>query len=92
MIIFAHAGGNTKTVPVEHDPNRSGTYEMLIAPARAAGFAVASIEFRHPVSNDEIVPPPQRDILTAIQFMRLSASELGIDADNIFLMGLRINP
>lgn len=87
LIIFAHPGGITKTVRVEEDPDEIGNYDKLMKPARAAGFAVASIEFRHPVSNDNIVPPPHEDIITAIQFMRSRAAELGIDADNIFLMG-----
>lgn len=87
LVIWTHPGGGVKHIPVESDPNNPTLYDKIILPAKAAGFAVASIEYRHPVHNDYLVPPPHWDIGLAVQSLRNMADELGIDPNNIFLIG-----
>jgi acetyl esterase/lipase len=87
LIIWAHPGGGTKFIPVQSDPENPTLYDKIIVPARANGFAVASLEYRHPVHNDYIVPAPHVDIGLAVQSIRAMADSLGIDPNNIFLMG-----
>lgn len=87
LVIWTHPGGGVKHIPVQSDPSNPTLYDKIILPAKAAGFAVASIEYRHPVHNDDIVPPPHWDIGLAVQSLRNMAGELGIDPNNIFLIG-----
>jgi acetyl esterase/lipase len=87
LIIWAHPGGGTKYIVVQSDPKKPTLYDRIIVPARANGFAVASLEYRHPVHNDDIVPAPHVDIGLAVQSIRAMADSLGIDPNNIFLMG-----
>lgn len=88
LIIWAHPNGSSKSIT----PG-SVAYSVLVAPALAAGFSFASIEFRHPVVNeDEADSPtnagvPHRDIARALQFIRANAQALGIDRRNVFLVG-----
>lgn len=88
LIIWAHPNGSSKTI----EPG-SLRYSVLVAPALAAGFSFASIEFRHPVVNsaeaDSPLAPgvPHRDIARALQFIRANAQALGIDRRNVFLVG-----
>lgn len=87
LIIWLHAGGGTKYIPVTSNPADPTLYDRIIVPARAAGYAVASLEYRHPVHNDDIVPTPHIDVGLAVQSIRDQSASLGIDRDNIFLMG-----
>lgn len=82
LIIFAHPNGSTK-----HMLNGGRMYDVIVGKAKEAGFAVMSIEFRHPVANDDIIPAPHRDIIRAIRYARANASTLGIDSKNVFLLG-----
>lgn len=82
LIIFAHPNLMTKDISVT-----SAMYGKVVAPAIQAGFAVMSVEFRHPVVNDYIIPAPHYDIIKAIQYARNNAAFLGIDPKNIFLLG-----
>lgn len=84
LIIWAHPNGATKTLR----PG-SATFQALVPPALEAGFAFASIEFRHPVvneGNNPDTPVPHLDIARAIQFIRANAEALGVDKRNIFIV------
>ncbi|MDG9923348.1 MULTISPECIES: alpha/beta hydrolase fold domain-containing protein [unclassified Pseudomonas] len=82
LVIWAHPNGKTKWLK----PG-SEAYLALVQQAHDQGFAFVSLEFRHPVSNEDIVPVPHRDIAQAIQFIRANAEALGVDPDNLFLVG-----
>lgn len=88
LIIWAHPNGMSKSLTPGRD-----TYQALVVPALAAGFSFASIEFRHPVTNEvEADSPgnpgvPHRDIARALQFIRANAAALGIDKRNVFFVG-----
>lgn len=88
LIIWAHPNGMSKQLT----PGKM-TYEALVRPALAAGFSFASIEFRHPVTNEkEAASPtdpgvPHRDVARALQFIRANAAALGIDRRNVFFVG-----
>jgi len=62
-------------------------------PALRAGYSFASIEFRHPVTNENLpnsaTDPgvPHYDVARALQFIRANADALGIDKRNVFLVG-----
>jgi acetyl esterase/lipase len=88
LIVWAHPNGMSKRLP-----ESSALYQALVAPALAAGFSFASLEFRHPVANEDepnnANDPriPHDDIARALQFIRANADALGIDRRNIFLVG-----
>lgn len=88
LVIWAHPNGMSKSLTPGRD-----TYQALVLPALAAGFSFASIEFRHPVTNEvEADSPgnpgvPHRDIARALQFIRANAAALGIDKRNVFFVG-----
>lgn len=85
LVIWAHPNGASKTLP-----KSSAMYKALVQPALEAGFSFASIEFRHPVANENAGPGgrvPHHDLARALQFMRANAGALGIDPDNVFLAG-----
>lgn len=88
LIVWAHPNGASKSIA----PG-SGADNALLKPALAAGFAFASVEFRHPVVNeneaDSATHPgvPHYDLARALQFIRANASALGIDRRNVFVVG-----
>jgi acetyl esterase/lipase len=85
LIIYAHPNGMSKALPVT-----GAMYKALVPPALNAGYAFASLEFRHPVVNEEPgspAPVPHTDIARAIQFIRANADALGVDTRNIFVAG-----
>jgi len=85
LVIYAHPNGVTKALAPT-----SAMYKALVPPALNAGFSFASIEFRHPVVNEEPrspAPVPHLDIARAIQFIRANADALGVDIRNIFVVG-----
>lgn len=87
LVIWAHPNEMTKALPED-----GAMYQALIPPALAAGFSVASIEFRHPVTNEgEAVSNgglvPHLDVARALQYIRANAKALNIDPKNIFFAG-----
>jgi hypothetical protein len=88
LIVWAHPNGSCKSIV----PG-SGADTVLLQPALAAGFSFASVEFRHPVVNEnEADSPtnpgvPHHDLARALQFIRANASALGIDRRNVFVVG-----
>lgn len=83
LIIYAHAATATKYISVD----RGSLYPVLVQQARASGFSVASIEYRHPVKEDYIEPAPHDDIAEATRWLRAHASELDVDTRNVFYLG-----
>jgi len=83
LIIYAHAATATKYISVD----RGSLYPVLVQQARANGFSVASIEYRHPVKEDYIEPAPHDDIAEATRWLRAHAGVLGIDTRNVFYLG-----
>lgn len=101
LIIFAHPNGGTERMEGKGTGNYPDLTGKVI-PAISNGFAFMSIEFRHPRGSTPYKAPapppppesgrdeysiPNTDIATAIQWARSRADDLGIDADNIFLLG-----
>jgi acetyl esterase/lipase len=82
LIIYAHAAKSTKYIPAG-----GVLFTTLVEQARANGFSVASIEYRHPVKDDFIEPAPHDDIADATRWLRLHAAELAIDTRNVFFLG-----
>jgi acetyl esterase/lipase len=82
VIVYAHAAMTTKFI----SPGQ-GVYTSLVQPARAAGMSVVSVEYRHPVKDDYIVPAPHDDIAMAMRWIHQHAAELHLDTGNVFLLG-----
>ncbi|MBX9400600.1 hypothetical protein K4L06_04690 [Lysobacter sp. BMK333-48F3] len=88
LIVWAHPNGMSKTLS-----DASPMYQALVAPALRAGFSFASLEFRHPVTNQDEANSgtdprvPHYDIAYALQFIRANAQALNIDKRNVFLVG-----
>ena len=88
LIVWAHPNGSSKSIA----PG-SGVDNLLLKPALAAGFSFASVEFRHPVVNENEADSPTNpgvphyDLARALQFIRANASALGIDRRNVFVVG-----
>lgn len=85
LIVWAHPNGMDKTLP----PN-SAMRAALLPAALQAGYAFASVEFRHPVVNAPATPDspvPHTDLADALVYLAAHAQTLGIDARNIFLVG-----
>lgn len=88
LIVWAHPNGSNKSIA----PG-SAADNVLLKPALAAGFSFASVEFRHPVVNEnEADSPndpgvPHRDLARALQFIRANAAALGVDRRNLFVVG-----
>jgi acetyl esterase/lipase len=89
LVIWAHPNGQSEQLG-------SARLAELVGPAARAGFSFMSIEFRHPVASqpaatDPSIPPrldiPHTDIASAVQWARTHAQQLGIDPDNVFLLG-----
>lgn len=88
LILWAHPGNGFKEIEVTRNRALPSLYNKLIIEARRAGFAVGSLDYRHPVQNDDIVPAPHLDVGRAVQSVRAMSVELGIDPRNIFLVGV----
>lgn len=82
LIVFAHPALRTKTILPD-----DALWSRVIEPARANGFAVASVEFRHPVDDDFIVPAPHDDLARATEWIVENAESFGVDRNNIFFLG-----
>ncbi|HLO95962.1 MAG TPA: hypothetical protein VK195_16775 [Burkholderiaceae bacterium] len=95
LVIWAHPSGPSQ-VMIAGDAQPGATsplMEKLVVPAVNAGFAFMSIQFRHPRASQSVDPGkfdpqvPHTDIAQAVQWVRSRAADLGVDADNIFLLG-----
>ena len=85
LIVWAHPNGMSKELP-----EGSALRRALLPPARDAGYAFASLEFRHPVTNaspEPGGPVPHTDIAQALSYLVTHAQALRIDPRNIFLVG-----
>jgi len=88
LIVWAHPNGMSKALAED-----SPMYQALVVPALRAGFSFASVEFRHPVTNDALpnsdTDPrvPHFDLAYALQFIRGNADALNIDKRNVFFVG-----
>lgn len=83
LIIWAHPNGMTHFIA---DGPEAPLYRDLVQPALRDGFAFASIEFRHPVVNEDIDPVPHLDVAQAVQFLRTHAARLNIDPHHVFIV------
>jgi acetyl esterase/lipase len=90
LIIYFHPNGGSSYIDQKQNPT---LYSQIVQPALAAGYAIASVEFRHPVDNDNVPNRvsdprvPHWDAARAIQFLRANATALGIDKRNVFVVG-----
>lgn len=85
LVVWAHPNGMSKTI-TPGDPY----HEALVRPALEAGYAFASVEFRHPVVNapsEPDQPVPHTDLGEALNYLTAHAQALNIDPKNIFLAG-----
>ncbi len=95
LLVYFHPNGVTKSLTVGGD-----IYNNVVLPALTAHFAVASVEFRHPVVDDFLFDHksdgstgpglgylPSNDTGYAVQFMRAHSVKLGVDPNNVFSVG-----
>lgn len=102
LVIFAHPNGGTERMEGPGSDGDYPDLSKKVGPAINNGFAFMSIEFRHPRGSTPYKAPapppppepgrdeyaiPNTDIATAVQWVRSRADELGVDAQNIFLLG-----
>jgi acetyl esterase/lipase len=78
VVVHIHGGGWT-------GGNKSAPTGEWCDRVRAAGFAFASVAYR--LTPEHPLPAPVHDAARAIQYLRLHADELGIDAARIGLFG-----
>lgn len=81
VAVWMHPNGQTKTV----SPG-GGVDNNVLQPLLAAGFAVAAIEFRHPVTNKAEVPQymdAYNDPGRAVQAVRAACSAFGLNAKRV---------
>lgn len=82
IVIWAHASGKDHVIVA-----RDSVHKGIVVPALAAGMAVMSVEFRHPVNNSYLGTIYHTDLADATQYIRSMAPELGLDTHNVFLAG-----
>jgi hypothetical protein len=88
LIVYFHPNGTTS-----HISPGSGADLALLQPALKAGYAFASVEYRHPVDEDEYANGPDDprvphwDAARATQFLRANAKALGFDKRQVFFLG-----
>jgi hypothetical protein len=88
LIVYFHPSGTGS-----HIPKGSGADTYLLQPALQAGYAFASVEYRHPVDEDEYQNAPDDprvphwDAARATQFLRANAQALGFDKRRVFFVG-----
>ena len=85
LVVFLHGGGwrlGTRTVfcPTWRDWQPTPFHRLV-----AAGFAVASIDYR--LSGEALFPAQLDDARAAVRWLRLRAGELGVDADRVVAWG-----
>lgn len=86
-IVYFHGNGSSS-----HVLTSSPTYINLIVPAVKAGFNVASVEYRHPVTDEYLAQweggvVPTLDTGYAMQYLRDNAGKLNISQANVFSFG-----
>jgi hypothetical protein len=85
-IVYFHGNGSTS-----HMTANSPGYLNVVVPAVQAGFNVASVEYRHPVTDQYLAQwdgvVPTLDAGYVIQYLRAHASTYNIDPDNLFSFG-----
>jgi acetyl esterase/lipase len=83
LVIYAHANLGTNDLMITDT-----MYAKVIAPALAEGYSVASVEFRHPVANDDIEGAvPHKDLIAATRWLVVKAPVYRIDTNNLFYLG-----
>jgi hypothetical protein len=93
LIIWAHPTGPTQVIVKDACAlDGSCVYaNRVLLPAIKSGYALMSIQFRHPrasqVQGGIDLNVPKTDIANAVQWARQNADKLGIDPENIFLLG-----
>jgi hypothetical protein len=91
LIIWTHPNGGTEEFGYAPNATYANTVllQSVLVPAMNAGYALASLEFRHPVGSYLVGQdfPGNTDIRDAIQYIKSKAADLNIDTNNIFLVG-----
>jgi hypothetical protein len=99
VIIWSHPGGLSEQFQFNPCPpqclgadnpySQTVQFQSVLVPAMQAGYALVSIEFRHPISSypDGGPPPGNTDVRDAVQYVRANAALLHIDPNNMFLVG-----
>jgi hypothetical protein len=88
LVVYFHADGESSHIV-------PGSVEDLKIrqPALQAGYAFATVEYRHPVDDDDLANGPgdprvpHWDAARATQFMRAYADALGFDKTQVFFLG-----
>jgi len=91
LVMYFHPDGSRSLI----DRVASASlYDQVVQQANDAGWSVVSVEFRHPVADEEVAndPPfdhrvPHWDVAAATQFLRSIAVALDADVDNVFSVG-----
>jgi acetyl esterase/lipase len=88
LIVWFHPDGE------RHHVDKGSVIDVaLLRPALEAGYAFASVEFRHPVIDDYVWNTPNDprvphwDVSRATQFLRANAEALGFDRHQVFFVG-----
>ncbi|WP_124539826.1 alpha/beta hydrolase [Piscinibacter terrae] len=93
LIIWSHPTGPSQVLMRDScAADASCPYaNRLLQPAIQSGYALMSIQFRHPrasqTSTGVQLDIPNTDIANAVQWVRAHADDMGVDKDNIFLAG-----
>src|SRR5262245_14187227 len=88
LIVYFHPDGTTSHILPGSSPD-----ERILQPALQAGYAFASVEYRHPVEDDDLENGPgdprvpHWDAARATQFLRAYADALGFDKRQVFFLG-----
>jgi len=98
LVLYAHPNGQSEEI----EPD-SALYTALLLKVLEAGYALASLESRHPLSSFIVKRPPghdkpgwptpttsalpSNDIATAVRWLKYNRRTFGIDANKIFLVG-----
>jgi hypothetical protein len=84
LILYVHPPRESKAI----DLVGVSSATRLVRAARASGFSVASIEYRHPVGDDlnNDARLLDNDIAQARRWLHSQARQLGIDTGNVFLV------
>jgi hypothetical protein len=88
LIVYFHPDGATSHIA-------PGSYAdvNILEPALQAGYAFATVEYRHPVDDDNLWNAPDDprvphwDASRATQFLRAYAAQLGFDKRQVFFVG-----
>jgi hypothetical protein len=81
LILYVHPPREAKTIDLAGSP-----VARLLRSARASGFSVASIEYRHPAGDDTALRRVDNDIAQARRWLHAHGRQLGIDTGNVFLV------